>query len=148
MRIIDLAKKIRRIKISKCNVYFTVDTIGINIFCDDLIKPKYRIVIEAFWRLLKMNKIHMSSYECPNYSNYDSNDEYEKDYFEWCSMIDYLNEMKIKKIKISNLGDLEIIWNDSTTLQCYTSFCKDYSWYFEDIDKSIIYEVLFKKVEI
>ena len=107
-------------KLSELNVQVGLAANTITIIPDSDDKS-WRIWVDPSWRIIRDNKVVMSSMECPHISQYEEEDKYREAFREWVKQI----ENQIKKIAsiVVKPGPLDLIvtfgrWNDFREFCC------------------------------
>jgi hypothetical protein len=120
-------------RISQKNVYVSFATNSVAIMPDvDKLKALWGIWIDPPWRFLNNKKPIMSSIDCPWHGDFESEDEYERSFHDWCKRIGEPTK-KIKKTLVKDApNDLYIEFDDGTEIQVFVSEPAEESWYYWD----------------
>jgi len=105
--------------------------------------------IEPPWRILKGTRVIASSFTCPWYEDFDTDEEYTRAFREWCESMAYLNKLEIKRHSIGSIvNDLLIEWVDGSTLEVFQKREEDDAWYITDDDHKKYHKAFPDRIEI
>jgi len=106
-----------------------------NSFCFDLNAGTENFVlwVHPVWRIIKSKKAIHSSFSCPVFADYETENEYDLEFNKWCEKTNYLKNLKIVRFQINESNDLKILWEDGSYLETFKyDDDEDDDWYIQD----------------